>query len=90
MFSTDVCLISDGADDITGHDTVIVTNLKAETLHALGRRPTILGRSSAPGGCVVGAMAVLIGIAARNSIDKGRAVRIDELTDLTPQKDKWS
>jgi len=57
MFSTDVCLISDGADDITGHDTVIVTNLKAETLHALGRRPTILGRSSAPGGCVVGAVA---------------------------------
>jgi len=37
-----------------------------------------------------GAMAVLIGIAARNSIDEGRAVRIDELTDLTPQKDKWA
>lgn len=37
-----------------------------------------------------GAMAVLIGIAARQSIDKGRAVRIDELTDLTPQEDKWA
>jgi predicted dehydrogenase len=37
-----------------------------------------------------GAMAVLIGIAARKSIDEGRAVRIDELTDLTPQADKWA
>ena len=36
-----------------------------------------------------GAMAVLIGIAARQSIDKGRAVRIDELTDLTPWENKW-
>jgi len=37
-----------------------------------------------------GAMAVLIGIAARTSIDEGRAVRIDELTDLVPQADKWA
>ncbi|MGD9021127.1 MAG: Gfo/Idh/MocA family oxidoreductase, partial [Lysobacterales bacterium] len=37
-----------------------------------------------------GAMAVLIGIAARRSIDEGRAVRIDELTDLVPQVDKWA
>jgi transcription-repair coupling factor (superfamily II helicase) len=37
-----------------------------------------------------GAMSVLIGIAARQSIDEGRAIRIDELTDLTPQKDKWA
>lgn len=37
-----------------------------------------------------GAMAVLIGIAARHSIDQGRAVRIDELTDLKPQQDKWA
>jgi len=37
-----------------------------------------------------GAMAVLIGIAARQSIDEGRAVRIEELTDLKPQKDKWA
>ncbi len=37
-----------------------------------------------------GAMAVLIGIAARQSIDEGRAIRIDELTDLVPQKDKWA
>ena len=37
-----------------------------------------------------GAMAVLIGIAARRSIDEGRAIRIEELTDLTPQKDKWA
>ena len=29
-----------------------------------------------------GAMAVLIGIAARQSIDEDRAIRIDELTDL--------
>ncbi|MFC1776050.1 Gfo/Idh/MocA family protein [Pseudomonadota bacterium] len=37
-----------------------------------------------------GAMAVLIGIAARRSIDEGRAIRIDELTDLSPQKNKWA
>jgi len=37
-----------------------------------------------------GAMAVLIGIAARRSIDEDRAIRIDELTDLIPQKDKWA
>jgi predicted dehydrogenase len=37
-----------------------------------------------------GAMAVLIGIAARQSIDEGRAVRIDELTGLVPKKNKWS
>ena len=37
-----------------------------------------------------GAMAVLIGIAARLSIDEDRAVRISELTDLTPQRDKWA
>ena len=36
-----------------------------------------------------GAMAVLIGIAARHSIDEGRAIRIDELTDLAPRNDKW-
>jgi len=36
-----------------------------------------------------GAMAVLIGIAARQSIDKGRAVKIEEFTDLVPQADKW-
>ena len=37
-----------------------------------------------------GAMAVLIGIAARQSIDEGRAVRISELTDLEPRKEKWA
>lgn len=36
-----------------------------------------------------GAMAVLIGIAARQSIDEGRAIRIDELTDLKPRESKW-
>lgn len=36
-----------------------------------------------------GAMAVLIGIAARQSIDEGRAVRIAELTDLVPREQKW-
>ena len=36
-----------------------------------------------------GAMAVLIGIAARQSIDEGRAVRIDQLTNLTPWQNKW-
>lgn len=34
-----------------------------------------------------GAMAVMIGIAARHSIDEDRAIRIDELTDFEPQKD---
>ena len=33
-----------------------------------------------------GAMSCLIGIAARNSIETGEAVRIDTLTDLKPQK----
>jgi predicted dehydrogenase len=37
-----------------------------------------------------GAMAVLIGIAARRSIDEGRAIRIDSLTDLKPQGNKWA
>ena len=36
------------------------------------------------------AMAVLIGITARQSIDEDRAVRIDELIDLKTQKDKWA
>ena len=31
-----------------------------------------------------GAMACLIGIAARKSIDEGRTVKIEELTDLIP------
>jgi hypothetical protein len=37
-----------------------------------------------------GAMAVLIGIAARRSIDEGRAIPISELTDLEPREDKWA
>lgn len=36
-----------------------------------------------------GSMAVLIGIAARKSIDEGRAIRINGLTDLNPQVNKW-
>jgi hypothetical protein len=32
-----------------------------------------------------GAMSVLIGVAARKSIDEGRSVRIAELTDIIPQ-----
>lgn len=36
-----------------------------------------------------GSLAVLVGIAARISIDEGRPVKIAELTDLVPQKDKW-
>jgi hypothetical protein len=32
-----------------------------------------------------GAMSVLIGVAARNSIESGRPVRIAELTDLQPR-----
>jgi predicted dehydrogenase len=36
-----------------------------------------------------GSMAVLIGIAARKSIDEGRAIKITELTDLKPRVDKW-
>jgi predicted dehydrogenase len=35
-----------------------------------------------------GAMAVLIGVAARNSIDTGKPVRITDLTDLKPQEKK--
>jgi len=35
-----------------------------------------------------GAMSVLIGVAARKSIDSGRAVRITELTDIVPQAQK--
>ena len=31
-----------------------------------------------------GAMSVLLGIAARKSIDEGRPVKIEELTDLKP------
>jgi len=36
-----------------------------------------------------GSMAVLIGIAARISIDEGRAVKIADLTDLIPKTNKW-
>src|SRR5690606_28852828 len=32
-----------------------------------------------------GAMSILIGIAARNSVESGRPVRIGELTDLVPR-----
>ena len=37
-----------------------------------------------------GSLAVLIGIAARKSIDMGKPIKISELTDLIPQKNKWS
>ncbi|MDP3945770.1 MAG: Gfo/Idh/MocA family oxidoreductase [Lutibacter sp.] len=37
-----------------------------------------------------GSLAVLVGIAARISIDKGRPVKIAELTDLKPQVNKWA
>lgn len=37
-----------------------------------------------------GSMAVLIGIAARKSIDEKRAIRIEELTDLQPKINKWA
>ncbi|MBN1187613.1 MAG: Gfo/Idh/MocA family oxidoreductase [Bacteroidales bacterium] len=36
-----------------------------------------------------GAMAVLIGIAARKSIDEKRIVKIEELTDLKPRAKRW-
>ena len=36
-----------------------------------------------------GAMAILIGIAARKSIDEKRQVKITELTDLVPRVNKW-
>jgi hypothetical protein len=36
-----------------------------------------------------GSMAVLIGIAARKSIDEQRSVKIAELTDFIPQIKKW-
>lgn len=35
-----------------------------------------------------GAMAILIGVAARKSIDEGRPVKIEELTDLKPLPDR--
>jgi len=35
-------------------------------------------------------MAVLIGIAARISIDEDRAVRIEELTSLKSRENKWA
>ena len=34
-------------------------------------------------------MAVLIGIAARKSIDSRKPVKIKDLTDLVPQINKW-
>lgn len=36
-----------------------------------------------------GSMAVLIGIAARKSIEERKPIKISELTDLVPQKNKW-
>jgi hypothetical protein len=36
-----------------------------------------------------GSLAVLVGVAARKSIDEGRAVKIEELTDLVPRAEKW-
>ena len=36
-----------------------------------------------------GSMAVLIGIAARKSIDEGKPIKIAELTDLVPKINKW-
>lgn len=36
-----------------------------------------------------GSMAVLIGIAARKSIDEGRAIKIADLTNLVPKANKW-
>lgn len=35
-----------------------------------------------------GAMSILIGIAARNSIDKGKPVRVEDLTSLKPQVER--
>ena len=37
-----------------------------------------------------GSLAVLIGIAARKSIDGGKPIKIADLTDLVPQKKKWN
>ena len=37
-----------------------------------------------------GSLAVLIGIAARKSIDSGKPIKISELTDLVPKINKWS
>ena len=36
-----------------------------------------------------GSLAVLIGIAARKSIDTGMPIKIADLTDLVPQINKW-
>ena len=37
-----------------------------------------------------GSMAVLIGIAARKSIDEGIPIKIADLTDLIPRENKWT
>jgi hypothetical protein len=37
-----------------------------------------------------GSMAVLIGVAARKSIDEQRPIKIAELTSLVPQANKWA
>ena len=36
VFTGDVCLIGDGADNVTGHDPMIMTHSKTVTLHAFG------------------------------------------------------
>jgi len=36
-----------------------------------------------------GSMAVLIGIAARKSIDEGKTIKIADLTNLVPRENKW-
>ena len=35
-----------------------------------------------------GAMSILIGIAARRSIESGNAIKIGDLTELTPKKER--
>jgi hypothetical protein len=62
-----------GGGDIHIHNRVFVDPNAPDPLHhAAGSRD--------------GAMSVLIGIAARKSIDEQRAVKIAELTDLEPQE----
>lgn len=58
-------------------------------LDEIFRKKTITPALNHAAGIRDGSLAVLIGIAARISIDEGRSVKITELTDLKPQKNKW-
>lgn len=65
-----------GGDKLMFDDIFRDENLKPTLNHAANVRD--------------GSLAVLIGIAARKSIDSGKPVKISELTDLVPRINKWA